>query len=161
VTVHYATANGTATAGSDYQALSGTLSFAPGERSKSVLVPVTGDTAIEADETFTVTLSGATNAPIVRATGVGTIRNDDFPALAISDAAVTEGNAGTTSAVFTVTLSAPSPQTVSVSYTTVNGTATAGSDYAATTGNLVFAPGTKSRTVSVAVFGDTVVEPDE
>ena len=132
VTVSYATANGTATAGSDYTAASGTLTFAAGETSKTIAVAVTGDTTIEADETFTVTLSGASGAPISRAQGTGTIRNDDFPALSINDVTVNEGNSGTTNAVFTVSLSATSPQTITVNYATANGTATAGSDYAAT-----------------------------
>jgi hypothetical protein len=161
VTVNYATANGTAAAGSDYRATSGTLTFAPGATSKTVAVSVLGDAAIEADETFTVALSGATNASVSRAVGTATIRNDDFPALSIGDATATEGNTGTKNAVFTVTLSGPSPQTVAVNYTAVNGTATAGSDYAATTGNLTFAPGSTSRQLAVAITGNTVVEPDE
>src|SRR5262249_50243937 len=136
VSVKYATANGTAVAGSDYTATSGTLSFAPGETSKTISVPVLPDTTIEADETFTVTLSGAAGAAISRAVGTGTIRNDDFPALSIADVTVSEGNAGQTTALFKVTLSAATPQTVAVNYTAVNGTATAGSDYAATSGNL-------------------------
>jgi GH18 family chitinase len=161
VTVRYATANGTAAAGSDYTAASGTLSFAPGQTSKTVTVVVRGDAAIENDETFKVTLSGAVHSAISRSVGTATIRNDDFPALSIGDARKAEGHAGTTSAVFTVTLSSASPQTVAVNYTAGNGTATAGSDYAATAGNLTFAPGTTSRTLAVAITGDTVVEPDE
>ena len=161
VTVQYATANGTAVAGSDYTSVSGTLTFEAGETSKTVAVGVRGDATIENDETLTVTLTGATNAAISRSVGTATIRNDDFPALSIGDATTTEGHSGTKSAVFTVTLSAPSPQTVAVNYTAANGTAAAGSDYAATTGNLTFAPGSTSRTLAVAITGDTLVEPDE
>ena len=77
ITVNYATVNGTATPPSDYQATSGSLSFAPGETSKTITILVNGDTLVEANETFTVNLSGATNAVITTAQGVGTIRNDD------------------------------------------------------------------------------------
>ena len=77
VTVNFATADGTATAGSDYVATSGTLSFAPGIVTQTITVSVVGDTASEPNETFTVNLSSPTNATIVAATGVGTIVNDD------------------------------------------------------------------------------------
>jgi hypothetical protein len=136
VTVNYATANATATAGTDYTATTGTLTFDPGETSKPIVVKVLGETTIEADETFTLTLSGATGATISRAQGMATIRNDDFPALSINDVSLAEGNSGTTGAVFTVSLSATSPQTVTVNFTTANGTATAGSDYAAQASDL-------------------------
>jgi hypothetical protein len=77
VTVKYATANGTAAAGSDYTAASGTLTFAAGERSKTINVAVLGDTSFEADETFALTLSNPTGATIARGTGTGAIKNDD------------------------------------------------------------------------------------
>ena len=73
VTVRYSTADGTAVAGADYVATSGTLTFNPGQNRKTVLVPVLGNTVVEPDETFDVTLSGATNATIVDDTAVGTI----------------------------------------------------------------------------------------
>ena len=84
------------------------------------------------------------------------------PTLSINDVSVTEGNSGTASAVFTVALSASSSQTVTVTYFTANGTATAGSDYtaiAATT--LSFTPGQTSKTVTVQVLGDTASEGNE
>jgi hypothetical protein len=84
-----------------------------------------------------------------------------LPSLSISDATVTEGNAGTVTAVFTVTLSAVSVQTVTVSYATASGSATAGTDYVAASGTLTFAPGTTSQTVTVTVNGDTVPEANE
>src|SRR5262245_5370732 len=77
VSVQYATANGTATAPSDYASAAGTVTFAPGQRSKFVNVSVVGDLAIEQDETFTVTLSNPVNASIASGTATGTIRNDD------------------------------------------------------------------------------------
>jgi hypothetical protein len=77
VSVQYATANGTATAPTDYASAAGTVTFAPGQKSKSVAVDVVGDLAIEQDETFTVTLSNPLNASIASGTATGTIRNDD------------------------------------------------------------------------------------
>jgi Calx-beta domain/RTX calcium-binding nonapeptide repeat (4 copies) len=79
VTVSYATADGSATAGSDYTATSGQLTFAPGETSKTVDVPILGDTAVEADETFTLNLTGAVNAVLGRASATATLVNDDVP----------------------------------------------------------------------------------
>ena len=79
ITVDYATANDKATAGEDYQAASGTLTFAPGETTKTVSVQVNGDTLYEPDETFFVNLSNPANATISDAKGIGTITNDDQP----------------------------------------------------------------------------------
>lgn len=162
-TVNYATANGSATAGSDFTAASGTLSFPAGTTSKTISVAVLGDTTAEGDEDFFVNLSAATGATIADGQGKGTIRNDDTAAvsLSIGDATVTEGNAGTVNAVFTITLSPASTQTVTVDYATANGTATAGSDYTSAAGNLSFAPGTTTKTLTVAVTGDTAVEGNE
>jgi hypothetical protein len=78
VSVNYATADGTAEAGSDYVAKAGTLTFAPGEKVKTITVLVNGDTEIEAHERFTVNLSGAKNASIADAQGVGSVYNDDL-----------------------------------------------------------------------------------
>src|SRR5439155_17168571 len=87
ITVTYATADGTATtADNDYVAASGTLTFNPGDTSKTITVTVNGDTKFEPDETFTVKLSGATNATIADGQGQGTIVNDDTqPAISIND----------------------------------------------------------------------------
>jgi hypothetical protein len=77
VTVVYATADGTATTGSDYVAVSGTLTFPPGSTTQSIPVIVNGDTQVESNETFFVNLSAAANAAIADAQGKGTINNDD------------------------------------------------------------------------------------
>ncbi|MDB9436488.1 Calx-beta domain-containing protein, partial [Dolichospermum lemmermannii CS-548] len=84
-----------------------------------------------------------------------------LPSLSIKDITVTEGNTGTTNATFTVTLSAASTSAVTVNYATANSTATAGSDYTASTGTLTFNPGVTSKTFNVAVTGDTTFEPNE
>jgi hypothetical protein len=163
--VDFATTNGTATvADGDYAATSGTLSFPPGDTSKTVDVTVYGDTKHEADETFTVDLSGAVNATITDNQGLGTITNDDqVPDISVDDQTVAEGNSPTTTTMtFNVTLSNPSDQTATVDYTTNDGTATtADSDYVATSGTLTFNPGQTAKTVDVTVNGDDTTEPDE
>jgi predicted outer membrane repeat protein len=84
------------------------------------------------------------------------------PALSISDRTVAEGNSGTSQAVFTVSLSEASMQTITVDYVTTSETATAGGvDYQAAGGTLTFAPGVTTQTVSVQVNGDTLYELDE
>lgn len=79
VTVAFTTANGTALAGSDYQTVTGTLTFAPGETARTIAVPILGDTQVEPDEAFTVALTNPSGATLVRAQATGTIRNDDAP----------------------------------------------------------------------------------
>jgi hypothetical protein len=162
VTVDYQVADGTALAADgDYTPVTGTLTFAPGETSKTVAVPVRGDAKHEPDETFTLALSNASGAT-QGADGTGTIRNDDaVPVLHITDRTVAEGNAGSTPMTFTVTLSNPSSQAVTVDVATANGTAAAPGDYAAVATTLTFAPGETSKDVTVAVVGDQVYEGDE
>ncbi|WP_421994546.1 Calx-beta domain-containing protein [Reyranella sp.] len=283
VTVGYATTDGTAAAGGDYTARSGTLTFAAGETVKTFTVPIAGDTTVEGNETFQVTLSGASGATIADGSATGTIVNNDtapppppppppsggdgaslayhvasnwgsgftatmdvgagatalggwtaefdasftitnlwnavivshvgnhyvvrnagwngsvgagqstsfgfqatpgsdgtaatgfringadagggtppvLPTLSVADASVAEGNSGTHDLAFTVILSAAATTPVTVAYATGNGTATAGSDYAAQTGTLTFAVGETSKVVHVQVAGDTAVEANE
>jgi hypothetical protein len=159
VSVQYATAHGTAAA-ADYQAAAGTLTFAPGETTKTVTVLVTGDRLPESTETFVVNLSNPTNALIADGQGVGTIV-DDEPRITINDVQRYEGKTGTTAFTFTVTLSAAYDQAVTVSYRTVNGTATAGQDYTAKTGTITFAPGQTQATITINVTGDKKKEANE
>ena len=165
VTVNYATSNGSASAGSDYVATSGMLTFAPGALTQSVTVNVNGDSTVEPDETFLVTLSAPTNATINNAQGTGTIVNDDaavvVPTLSINNVSQNEGNSGVTPFVFSVSLSVASAATVTVNYATSDGSATAGSDYNPASGTLTFAPGVLTQTVTVNVIGDTVIEATE
>ncbi|MCB1600993.1 MAG: DUF11 domain-containing protein [Xanthomonadales bacterium] len=88
-------------------------------------------------------------------------RQFDSVALSIDDISLTEGNSGTTNAVFTVTLSAASSQTVTANFATADGTASAPSDYASSSGVLSFTPGQTSQTITVSVVGDSVVETNE
>jgi probable HAF family extracellular repeat protein len=160
VTVAYNTANGYASAGSDYQAISDTLTFAPGETSKTITVLVIGDRLPEPNETFAVNLSSPTNALIADDQGIGTIL-DDEPRMDIGSATVAEGNSGTRAANFIVFLSAASTESVTVAYGTAYGSATAGGDYQAASGTLTFAPGETSKTITVQVIGDRLPEPNE
>ena len=165
VTVAYTTANGTATAGSDYTATSGTLTFAPGQTQRTIDVPILADSAGEASETLLVRLSSASLATIADGEAVVTITDStsepELPALSVGDVAVTEGNAGTSNAVFTVSLSAAADAPVTVAYSTTGVSATAGSDFVATSGVLTFAPGVTALPVTVPIVGDTNPESSE
>src|SRR5262249_31437364 len=124
VTVQFATANGSATAGSDYRVATGTLTFSPGETGKTITVLVYVDRLAEQNETFFVNLSGATSAIMGDGQGVGTIV-DDEPRISITDVTRKEGKKNqTTLFTFTVMLSAAYAQTVTMSFRTMNGTAT-------------------------------------
>ena len=159
--VEFETSNGTATAPGDYAAQSGTLDFAPGEATKTITVLVNGDTAFEADETFTVDLTNPTSAIIADGEGVGTIENDDpAPTLTINNVSHAEGNVGPTAFVFTVTKS-NTGNAATVDFETANGTATEPDDYAAANGTLSFAVGEATKTITVLVSGDTTFESNE
>jgi hypothetical protein len=162
VTVAYATADGTATAGSDYLATSGAVTFAPGETTKSVSVVVKGDRLAETSESFSVNLSHATNAFVADGQGVGTIV-DDEPHISVSDVTKAEGRLGqTTLFTFTVSLSSAYDQAVTLSFQTVNGTAKSiDKDYVARAGSLTFNPGETTKTISIAVNGDSKREATE
>jgi hypothetical protein len=162
VQVSYATANGTAIAGSDYVATSGVVTFAPGVTAQTIAVQLNGNVTFEPTETFFVNLSNPVNAVLGVAQATGTIVNDDAqPTISIDDVKVVEGHSGVTTAKFTVTLSNPSSQTVSVSFKTGDKSALAGSDYTAASGRLTFASGVTSQTIAVSVLGDKLVEKDE
>ncbi|MGH9601639.1 MAG: beta strand repeat-containing protein [Terriglobales bacterium] len=162
VTVDFLTNGVTATSGTDFVAGSGTVTFAPTDVSEPVTITINGDTLDELDETFTVDLSNPSNATILDGQGVGTITDDDPPpTLSISDATVTEGDAGATNASFTVSLSAASGLPVSVDFTTLDGSATQPGDYTLTTGTLVIPANTLSAPILVPVAGDTAIEGNE
>lgn len=162
VTVTYATTNSTAVAGLDYSATTGTLVFAPSETTKTINVDVLSDIIDEFTETFTVSLSNPVNAILAVANGTGTIIDDDaLPQLLISDSTLTEGDAGKTLAVFTVTVTGNSEKPMAVDYATANNSATANIDYKAANGTLNFSKAPTVTTIAVIVNGDTLYEqPD-
>ncbi len=164
ITVAYATANATATAGVDYVATSGTVTFNPGETTKSITVEVLGDNADELSETYVVNLSNPTNATIATSGGgVGTIGDDDGPTVSISNASALEGSPFIVpTIIFTVTLSAPTVEPVLVGYTTLNGTAIGGIDFQQVSSNMVVIPtGATTATFPIRILGDFNIEPDE
>ncbi|MEH2062181.1 MAG: DUF4347 domain-containing protein, partial [Nostoc sp.] len=171
--------SGAAIFGSDYNniqvtnggtASSGTLNFAVGETTKTITADVLSDNTFELNEDITVTLSNPNlttapeNSTITNSSATVSIINDDNqPTISISDVSVTEGNTGTTTnANFTITLSNPSFQQVSVNYNTNDGTANvADSDYNSGLGTITFNPGETSKTLSIGVIGDQKFESDE
>jgi uncharacterized repeat protein (TIGR01451 family) len=166
-TVPFATADGSATtADGDYAAASGTLTFTGSDgEMQTVTVTVHGDLKVETDETFAVDLSATSHPSVAVAdgSGLGTITNDDSASVEIGDVTLDEGDAGTTSFTFTVTLEGDVRGGFTVPFSSADGSATtADSDYVADSGTLTFA-GTdgETHTVSITVNGDTAFEPDE
>lgn len=165
VSVGYAFGPGSpaATPGVDFTVTpqSGTLVFAPGEQHRNLTVQVLGDGADEVDEQVALTLANAVNGTIADANGVGTIRDDDGPGIAIDNVTRNEGWLAGNLYTFNVTLSAPSPQPVSVGWSTASGSAFSGSDFVGQSGALTFLPGQTVKSVSVPVTGDLAVEGNE
>jgi Calx-beta domain/FG-GAP-like repeat/Domain of unknown function (DUF4214) len=162
VSVAYSFADGTATGGVDYVASPGTLTFNPGETQKTISVTVKDDSIDEDNETFFINLANPTNATITDGQALCTIFDNDGPTVSINDVSVVEGTGGTTNAVFTLTLSAASPQTILVLANTADGTATNSADYGRITNrNIVFLPGATTATLTVSIVPDAIIEADE
>jgi uncharacterized repeat protein (TIGR01451 family) len=161
VTAQYATANGTATAGADYNAVSGTVTFAPGTTSQTIVVNTLGDLTDEENEALHVLLSAPSGAAVVDGDGLGTIIDNDQSSLSVNDISVTEGNSGSVVATFTVTMSVPNSRPVTVDFTTTNGVATAGADFAGAAGIATFVPGVTTQTVAVTIVTDALDEANE
>ena len=165
VTFDIATQDNTATAPGDYNAKSLTGQTIPASSSTySFAVLVNGDTSPEANETFFVNVTNITGANVNDGTGVGTIVNDDAaPNLTINDVILNEGDSGTTTYTFSVSLSAPAPTGgVTFDIATANNSAIAPGDFTARTltGQTISA-GNSTYVFSVMVNGDTTPEPDE
>ena len=155
VTVGYRTEAGTASAGSDYAHTAGTLTFQPGETSKTVTVTTVNDRAAEGSEQFRLRLVNETNARVAAADRVTsiTVYDDERPppvSLSVADASAAEGEP----LEFAVTLDNLSLQPVTLPYRTVDGTASAGADYTATSRSLVIDPRSRSATISVPTARD-------
>ena len=171
VTVDYTTVDGSATAGSDYNPKSGTVTFAPGVVSQFISIPIKGDLSVEPSEAFKVKLSNVQNADFRRSSGGVTIVTDDKanvppplgPRLSIRNASIVEGNAAVRALRFTVALSEPAPTAVQVHWAAVPGTATAGSgqDFGAGSGDLTIPAGATTGSISIRVKGNWILEPDE
>ena len=163
VSIDYATKNGTALAGSDYVAASGTLKFAPGETAKTVKVGLINDTLPEGAEAFSLGLSNLVGATALNPVGTAVIAANDEPevskaAITIDDVVVGEKDGF---ADFVIRLDAPTSAPVTVNYSTANSTASYGSDYVYASGALTFAPGETVKTVPVQVIDDFDTEGTE
>lgn len=164
--VFVTTTDGTATYGTDYFApVSQQVVFAPGQIVRTVSISTLRDAGrplAEGNETFRVTATPTTTSLSTRS-AIATIA--DYippPVISVQDIAVVEGNSGTTFATFTLDLSSRHPRAVTVNYATRDLTATAaGQDYVAATGSLTFAAGETSKTITVTVNGDRVLESNE
>lgn len=165
VTVNYSTADGTANVGSDYLEAKGTLTFAPRVTSQTVVVTILTDTDTEPNETLFLNLDTAQNATLGTTQATGTIVNDDTP-LVIGALAFSENSKTPTvgekagEVVLTVTRSQGEDRRATVDYTTSDGTATAGNDYARTTGTLVFLVNERTATIRVPIIDDKLKESD-
>src|ERR1044072_2759555 len=162
VTATAITFGDSATFPSDFQVVSSPLTFAPGETTKTVTVPVVGDTVFEGTETFTLELREVTGAAVVDGIGLGTIiDNEAGPSLSVNDVSITEGDSGTKELVFTVSLSGPSSNNVGFSFGLTNGTAVETEDFGGVSGGSFILAGTTTRTISVPIIGDTITEGNE
>ena len=141
----------------------GTVNFASGVTSQIISINVSGDTEIESDEAFVVTLSAPVSTLIGTATANGTIQNDDDSiSIVATSASKPEGDTGTTAFTFTVNRTGNTASAVSATYT-VSGAAVDGADFGGSlpTGTVSFASGVTSQVITVNVSGDTTVESDE
>ncbi|MBA3708345.1 MAG: hypothetical protein H0W83_05965, partial [Planctomycetes bacterium] len=160
VGANYSTSNLTAAAPGDYASASGIISFGPGSTSGSISVSTVPDNSAETDETFRVTLTGATGGASLGATTTDVTIIDDDARLTFGSATVNVSESvGTAS--FTVTRTGALSTTVGVSYATSNASAIAGTDYSANSGSLTFAPNILSQTILVAITPDSVPETDK
>ena len=160
VTVRYATADGTATAGDDYSAVTGgALTFAAGDTAATITVTIVADARDEPEaETFTVTLSEPRHARLADATATGTIFDDDLTLAVAADAAtVVEGGAAT----FTVTVTGGAAIAPVAARYEVGGTAEAGADYELPSRSLTLAAGADTGTITIRTLADAVLEPGE
>ena len=157
--------NGATVANGDYTATSGTLTFLPGTTSQTVTVQVLHKTASGPNESFTIDLTPDALSPDVTGTpiGTGTILNERAtPTLSVSSPTVTPGAVGT-NALFTVSLTFPVNEVVTVPYATHDNTAQNGVDYQAVSGQLTFTPSDSSLTqiITVPILGQTTAAADE
>jgi predicted extracellular nuclease/methionine-rich copper-binding protein CopC len=166
-TVNYTLAGGGANPatvggpGSDLNTVGGTFNITAGSGSIVLSgIAALGDTDVETDEQFQLTIDPVAGVTINQA-GLATITNDDTPAsIAIDSVQITEGDSGTQIMTFTVTRTGGNAP-FSVDFATSSGTATSGADFEAASGTLNFLATDTSKTISVTINGDTAVEGNE
>ena len=159
VLVDYATQDGTATAGNDYTASSGTLTIPVGALEGTISIPILDDAVFdEGSETFTVELSNPVRAVLDAHQGTGTIRDNDAVEISIADAQAEEGRGRL---VFPVSLAAPSQSDIRIDYTTRDGAAGAGREYTAVSGTLTIPAGEPGGLIQVALLDDSIDEEEK
>ena len=163
VIVHYATSDGTATAGTDYTIKSGTLTFGAGQTSKTFTIPIIKDTFHEPNETVNLALSSPTGGALLgaQATAVLTIVDNDPAGTVQFSAATYRVSEAGSAATIIVKRTGGTASGVTVDYATSDGTATAGTDYTTKSGTLTFGAGQTSKTFTIPIINDTLHEPNE
>lgn len=155
--VNYSTSNGSAVAGTDYGVRTGTLTFAPGQRSRVFAIPITDDSQAEFTETVRLKLSDPIGAALGPSVGQLFITDNEPSQLRFNSGSYSV-NEGAGSATITVVRWGNNSAAASVDYATGNGTALAGADYTATAGQLSFAPGQTRMSFTVPILEDSAVE---
>lgn len=162
--VTYATSNGSATSGADFESTAGDLVFTAGQTTATISVSVHGDAIEEFDESFSLTLSAPVEMTLGESTAAAVILDDDgvpLPGVSIADVKVTEGTGGTKTATFRVALTGAPQDGAFVDFVTVDGTAKSGSDYLSASGTLSFSGTDMVREISVTIVGDGTAEQTE
>jgi hypothetical protein len=157
---------GTATSGTDYTALSGTVTIPAGSTTATITIPVIDDVVVEGNETVVITLTsitsgspGVTLGAAANIVATNTVADNDAPTVTIAN--TTNGNeTGPVNGVMTVTMTAVRPTAVTLSYS-VAGTATSGADFTALSGTVTIAAGATTATISIPVIDDLIVEGNE
>ncbi len=166
-TVNYTTVDGTATAGSDYVATTGTLTFSPGETTKMLQIPILDDNIYEPAESFGLNISfpaGANTVPLNPTSITIPILSDDpYPTASGLSINVQEpANGNSSLAIVPINLSNPTSQPVTLHYMTVDGSAVAGNDYVNIgDGTLTLAPLETTKNIAITILGDNIAEGDE
>lgn len=167
VSVYWSTAPGSGTtgakAGTDFTTTKGKLTFTGSQVIKYVSVGVKPDTSDEPNEQMALVLAGVDGGEHHRERATGTIVDDDpgSGGLVVSDASVVEGDSGARTLVLPISVSSPVGTAVVLHWSTVNGTAVAGSDFTARSGTVKLGASARMVTVSIPLGTDTVAEPTE
>ena len=161
ITVNYATADGTALAGLDYVAANDSVTFAANETQKTISVSIIEDSLDEDEESFSVSLTGASQGAVQEAESAAVVSiedNDDAPSISIS---ANNNLVENESLEITVALAEPSGKTVSLDLQSSDGQAVAGQDYNQINQTVTFAPGETSKSVTLSLIDDGIDEPVE
>jgi len=159
--VHIATMDGTATAGSDYTAVSQDVNFAPSETSETVSIPITDDSSIESNETVSLALSSPSSPATLGTPNTATLTIADNDRAFSLSSATYSANEGDGTATITINRTGLTTGTDTVHIASTDGTATAGSDYTAVSQDVTFLPSDTSKTVSVSITDDSSIESSE